>query len=80
MAFAPVGVSDRQGREYTLGCESHFFDHDGIHGEGLALTGRKKRWRRVIWPEPAQAYYFVDWFDGCEELLASIEPAPYVDE
>jgi hypothetical protein len=75
MGFSPVGVVDKAGTEYTLGCESHFFDRNGVKGEEISLSGRPKKWRNVIWPEPAQAYYFVDWFDHCEELLASREPA-----
>ncbi|MGH2361921.1 MAG: hypothetical protein ACRDGM_15455 [bacterium] len=69
MGFAPVRVVDKKGTEYTLGRRSHFFDHNGIKGEEIRLSGRQKKWRDVVWPEEAQAFYFVDWFDGCEELL-----------
>lgn len=70
MGFAPVGVVDTKGTEYTLGRESHFFDHNGIKGEEIRLSGRQKKWRSVVWsPEPGQEFYFIDWFDGCEELL-----------
>ena len=69
MDFAPVGVVDKLGTEYTLSRESHFFDHNGIKGEEIRLSGRQKKWRNIVEPEPAQAFYFIDWFDGCEELL-----------
>jgi len=70
MGFAPVGVLDKQGTEYTLACESYFFDYNGIKGEEIRLSGSpQKKWKRIIYPEPAQAYYFVDWFDQCEDLL-----------
>lgn len=69
MGFAPVGVVDKKGTEYTLGHESHFFDRNGIKGEEISLSLRQKKRRNVVWPEPAQVFYFIDWFDGCEELL-----------
>lgn len=70
MGFAPVGVVDKKGTEYTLLRDSHFFDRKGIKGEEIRLSERQKKWRNVVWaPEPPQAFYFIDWFDGCEELL-----------
>lgn len=70
MGFAPVGVIDSKGTEYTLGCTSQFFDHNGIKGEEIRLSGHQKRWKRVVWQKPVQAVYFVDWYDKCDELLA----------
>lgn len=75
MGFAPVGVVDKRGKEYTLGCQSHFLDSNGIKGEELSLSGRQKEWRNVVWPKPAQAFYFVDWFDRYEQLLAQADAA-----
>jgi hypothetical protein len=69
MGFSPIGVVDKQGVEYTLPCESRFFDSNGIKGEEISLSGRKNKWKKTILPSPAQAFYFVDWFDGCEEIL-----------
>jgi hypothetical protein len=69
MGFAPVGVVDKKGTEYTLPCESHFFDSNHIKGEEISLSGREKKWKKTVLPSPAQAFYFVDWFDGCEEIL-----------
>jgi hypothetical protein len=69
MRFAPVGVVDKKGTEYTLPCESHFFDSNHIKGEEISLSGREKKWKKTVLPSPAQAFYFVDWFDGCEEIL-----------
>jgi hypothetical protein len=69
MGFAPVGLVDPRGTEYTLGCAGHFFDHNGIRGDQIRLSGRRKRWRNIVPPEPPAAYFLVDWFDGCNELL-----------
>lgn len=69
MGFAPVGVMDGEGTEYTLGSESQFFDHNGIKGEEIHLSGRQKKWKNVVWQEPVQAVFFVDWYDRCDELL-----------
>jgi hypothetical protein len=69
MGFAPVGVADRSGTEYTLTCTSRFVDRNGIRGRDLHLSGRTRGWRSPISPDPAEAYFFADWFDGCEELL-----------
>ncbi len=71
MGFAPVGIVDKQGKEYTLGWYGEFFDKQGIRGEEIRLSGRRKRWREIVRPEPAEAYYFVDWFDRCEGMLVS---------
>lgn len=69
MGFAPVGVIDKIGVEYTLPCKSCFFDINDVKGEEISLSGRKKKWQRTVLPSPTQAFYFVDWFDGCEEIL-----------
>jgi hypothetical protein len=73
MGFAPVSIEDETGTEYTLGCVSYFFDHNGIRGPSIRLSERQKRWwqhwRNVVWPQPAQAYFIVDWFDQCQTLL-----------
>lgn len=69
MGFAPTGVVDSQGREYTLVCESRFFDADGVKGEEIKLSGRERNWKKRVLPSPAEAFYFVDWFQGCEEML-----------
>lgn len=71
MGFAPVGVVDGKGREYTLACISDFFDKDAAKGEEMRLSGRTRRWPKVVWPEAVQAVVFVDWFEGCESRLAS---------
>jgi hypothetical protein len=69
MGFAPVGVVDNKGTEYTLPCESRFFDSNNVKGEEVSLSGREKKWKKTVLPSPAKAFYFVDWFDGCEKLL-----------
>lgn len=69
MGFAPVGVVDKKGIEYTLGCESRFFDYNGTRGEEMRLSGLQKKWRNIVWPKAAQAFYFVDWSDQCDKLL-----------
>lgn len=69
MGFAPVGIVDRGGNEYTLVSKSHFFDWRGIVGEDIRLSGRQKKWRKTVHPEPAEVYFFVDWFEGCEQTL-----------
>ncbi len=69
MGFAPVGIVDRQGTEYTLSYESRFFDNNGIKGEEISLSGREKKWKKTVLPSPPQAFYFVDWFDGCEDIF-----------
>jgi hypothetical protein len=69
MGFAPVGIVDRQGIEYTLPCESQFFDSNDVKGEEISLSRRKKKWKKTVLPSPAQVFYFVDWFDDCEEIL-----------
>jgi len=71
MGFAPVGIVDKQGNEYTLTSVSRFFDWHRIRGEEIRLSGRQKKWRKRVVPEPAEAFYFIDWFDQCQELLAS---------
>jgi hypothetical protein len=71
MGFAPVGIIDKKGIEYTLGCESQFFDHNGIRGEEIQLSGRQKKWKKVVWQKPIQEVYFIDWYDRCDELLIS---------
>jgi hypothetical protein len=75
MGFAPVGIVDNQGKEYTLPCEGRFFDYSGVKGEEIRLSGRKEKWRERVIPAPAQAFYFVDWFDGCEGMLLASESA-----
>lgn len=70
MGFAPVGIEDKQGNEYTLVSVSRFFDWHGIRGEEIRLSGRQEKWRKRVLAEPAEAFYFIDWFDQCEELLA----------
>lgn len=70
MGFAPVGIVDKQGHEYTLISVSRFFDWQGIRGEEIRLSGRQEKWRKTVMAEPAEAYYFIDWFEQCEELLA----------
>jgi hypothetical protein len=69
MGFAPVGIVDKGGNEYTLVSKSHFFDWRGILGEDIRLSGRQQKWRKRVYPEPAEAYFFVDWFEGCEQML-----------
>ena len=70
MGYAPVGIVDRQGNEYTLASVSRLFDWHSIRGEEISLSGRQKKWRKTVMAEPAEEYYFIDWFDQCEELLA----------
>src|SRR5262249_32749506 len=79
MGFAPVGIEDRTGTEYTLGSASQFFDYKGVRGPDTRLSNRQKRWwqwrwRNVVFPQPAQAYSLVDWFEQCETLLCSPPP------
>jgi hypothetical protein len=69
MGFSPVGIVDKQGREYTLPYTSDFFDSNGVKGNDISLSGRVKRWKKTVSPSPAQSFYFVDWFDGCEEIF-----------
>lgn len=69
MGFAPVGIVDKQGKEYTLPYKSDFFDIDGVKGNELSLSGREKKWKKTTLPSPAQNFYFVDWFTGCNEIL-----------
>jgi hypothetical protein len=69
MGFAPVGVIDKKGIEYTLECKSQFFDHNSIKGEEIRLSGRQKKWKKVVYQGPVQAVYFVDWYDKCDEQL-----------
>lgn len=69
MGFAPTGVKDKTEIEYTLHCESHFFDYKGVKGEDIVLSGREKKWRKNVLPTPPQSYYFADWFDGCDQML-----------
>lgn len=69
MGFAPVGVMSKDGKHYTLGCKSLFFDHDGIKGEELKLSGQTKKWRNIIWPQSPEAYFFVDWYNQCDKQL-----------
>ncbi len=69
MGFAPVGVVDKKGTEYTLPCESHFFNSNGIKGEEISLSGRENKWKKTVLPSPTQAFYFVDWFDRCEDIF-----------
>jgi len=69
MGFAPTGVVDSQEKEYTLIWQSRFFDVDGVKGEEIRLSGREKNWKKRVLPSPAEAFCFVDWFEGCEELL-----------
>jgi len=71
MGFSPVGIIDDNEEEYTLGCQSHFFDFKGVKGKDVRLSGREKKWKKVVFPGTADAYYFVDWFDGCEKLLSA---------
>lgn len=66
MGFAPTGVIDDQGNEYTLDWKGVFFDHRGVKGKDVRLSGRKRWWREHVSPTPAQSFYFVDWFEGCE--------------
>jgi hypothetical protein len=47
MGFAPVSVLDKKGTEYTLGCESQFFDHNGIKGEEIRLSGHQKKLKKL---------------------------------
>ncbi|MFC1645858.1 hypothetical protein ACFL2Y_01615 [Candidatus Omnitrophota bacterium] len=70
MGFAPVGIVDKNGTEYTLICQTEFFNKDGIKGEDIKLSGRQGKWKKIVKPkEETQAVYFVDWFDKCEEIL-----------
>ena len=70
MGFAPVPVKDKNtGKCFTLGAESDFFNFNGVLGKDLVLAEKPKRWQNIVWPQPAQGYYFVDWFDGCESLI-----------
>jgi hypothetical protein len=76
MGFRPVRVLDPKRTEYTLADFSHFFNWNGVAGSDLRLSDRQKRWwelrwRNIVWPCSAQAYYVVDWFTGCETLLCS---------
>ncbi len=71
MGFAPVGILDKQGNEYTLVAEGRFFDWRGIVGEEIRLSGRRKKWRKKVRPEPPEAYFFVDWFERCEDRLVT---------
>jgi hypothetical protein len=75
MGFAPVGIVDRQGREYTLHCESRFFDYEGVKGDEIRLSGRMENWKERVPPSPAEAFFFADWFEGCEEVLLKRKPA-----
>jgi hypothetical protein len=70
MGFAPVGVVDRGGREYTVLSNSQFFDYRGVQGQDLQLSGRTKRWKKVVPYIESEAIFFADWFEGCEGLLA----------
>jgi hypothetical protein len=107
MGFAPFGVMDNHGNEYTLGAETNFFDTDGVKGKDIILSLYRGKYReddragveyglllwllcfifeqgrsaltrhpklpkrpRTVWPEPAEAFYFVDWFDQCEQLFS----------
>jgi hypothetical protein len=74
MGFAPVGVVDGRGAEYTLTCASDFFDRNGVKGQEIRLSRRTAGWPERIAPEPAQSYFLVDWFDGCEKLLLGSTP------
>jgi hypothetical protein len=69
MGFAPVGIVDGRGNEYTLTSVSRLFDWNGIRGEEIRLSGRQDKWRKTVQAESAEAFYFIDWFDQCEELL-----------
>lgn len=69
MGFDPVGIVDPQGKEYTLVSKSIFFDRQGVVGQDIRLSGRQKKWRKKILPEPPEAYFFVDWIDGSANTL-----------
>lgn len=72
MGFAPVGIVDSQGREYTLSHETNFLNAEGLKGKEVRLSGRQRGWKKRVLPTPVEHYYFVDWFPQCEEwLLAS---------
>lgn len=74
MGFATVGIVDPQGCEYTLSCQSYFFDWKGVRGEEIRLSGRQKGWKRTVASVSVEEYYFVDWFSGCEKLLMPSRP------
>jgi hypothetical protein len=75
MGFAPTGVRDQNGKEYTLTWESTFFNYRGVKGEEIRLSGRQQKWKKQVLPDPADAYYWVDWFDGCQTLLEIVDAA-----
>jgi hypothetical protein len=70
MGFAPTGIIDTRGQEYTLCQQSDFFQKNGVSGEQIKLSGRQKQFKNVVWREsvPVQARFYVDWFEGCERL------------
>jgi hypothetical protein len=69
MGFAPVGIVDPKGHEYTLSWESNFLDAQGLKGEEVRLSGRQSGWKKTIPPTPVEHYYFVDWFPRCKRIL-----------
>ncbi len=69
MGFAPVGIVDSQGHEYTLSWAANFLDVHGLKGEESRLSGRQRGWKKRLSPTPVQHYYFVDWFPECEQVL-----------
>jgi hypothetical protein len=70
MGFAPVGIVDKQGKEYTLPYKSDFFDSNGVKGNEISLSCREKKWKKTVLPLPAQDFYFADWFAGCDEIFS----------
>jgi hypothetical protein len=71
MGFAPVPVTSRSGLYFTLGCESEWFNANGVLGQDLELSAKLKKWKNIVWPQAPRAYFFADWFDGCELLITN---------
>lgn len=69
MGFAPVSVQDNSGKHFTLGNASEWFNSEGVLGKDLKLSERPGKWRNIVNSQEPQAYYFADWFDGCESLI-----------
>lgn len=70
MGFAPTDVQSNDGRSFTLGNASDFFEHEGVTGPNIQLAPRPRK-RNVVPFAETQAWFWVDWNDDLVEKITT---------
>jgi hypothetical protein len=79
MGFAPTIVKARDGRRFLLNGQPDFFDHAGVIGSDLTLTGDWQNAMLVTQPHGPLTYFAADAFDGMNAMrITGLDPMAWL--